>query len=207
VVFEHRSRRVSLQELMADRTGAERWWVGARPANPVGIALSASLVAPLLFGGPMPMDPAVIRPGPTFWIWVYRDYEWTDCRQTPWEISVRTCRHFVERSRDVSAIGPDGFIVERPDFLRGTGLTFYLFPYAEQRAAPGDPVSIACRDFMQFYNCENRSLRWGYFVKPGIFLRYQYAIMKPHQPDMRAIDDVFRTAALRFLLGDGADAR
>jgi len=100
-VFEHRSGRVSLRELMADRTGAERWWAGARPANPVGIALSASLVTPLLFGGPMPMGPAAIRPGPRFWTWVYRDPEWTDCRQTLWEHDSRKCRHFVERARRV----------------------------------------------------------------------------------------------------------
>lgn len=202
VVFQHGARDVPLQQLIADRPTADRWWSGSHPLMPVGIALSTRLVVPLLFEGPDAVDPRTIYPGPHFWIWVYQDHEQAACRRPLYDFIRRDCEYFIERSRDASAFSPDGFVVERPAMLRGTNQTYYVFPESEGRVARGDPAYIACQTLWGNYRCENGSSRWGYFLRPGIFLRYAYATSMPKQRDMRRIDDAFRAAALRFLLDD-----
>lgn len=200
VVFSHRERDASLQEVVANRADAEAWWGPAHPTNPVGIVLSPRLVWRELFDGPQALERGSVRPSERFWIWVYREHDWTDCRRSQFSGARRQCDHFVERSRDVAAIGPGGFIVDRPTFLRGTSQTYYVFPESDQRVAPGDPAYIACQPLWGNTWCENGSLRWGYFLRPGIFLRYGYATQQPNPHQMRRIDDAYRAAAEAFLL-------
>jgi hypothetical protein len=85
--------------------------------------------------------------------------------------------------------------------LRGTSKTYHLFPEHERRAAPGDPAHVACLDMSRSLLCENGSaLRWGYFIRLGIILRYQYSMSRTNPQDMRAIDTAFRTVVERLLL-------
>lgn len=206
VVFQHGNRDVPLRDVIADRAGMERWWSGSGPTMPVGIALSMNLVRPLLFDGPAPLDRTALWLGPAFWVWVYQDPTRTECTRQEREIDRRACAFFLERARDEAAINAEGFIVEQPAMLRGLGSVFHLFPERERRAAPGDPARIACTEFPQAFFCENgSSIRWGTFIRPGLFMRYQYSMKKIHRQDMRRIDDAFRAVVDRFVLEDAAE--
>jgi hypothetical protein len=190
-------RQATLQEVIADRAAAEAWWAPPNPTLPVGITITSRLVEPLLYEGPAPVDRNSMRPYPVFWIWVYQDPGRTYCASREWPGDHRICSYFIDRARDEAAIGPEGFIVEQPAMMRGTGKTYFVFPEREGRAAPGDPAHIACVD-LGSYLCENGSAgSWGYFIRPGIFLRYQYSMSKTNRQDMRRIDDAFR----RFFRG------
>ncbi len=206
VVFQHGPRDVPLHEVIARPEEMRRWWAPSDPTMPVAIALAPRLVTPLLFEGPAAVDRAAVSAWSPFQLWVYRQHERTYCAYTT--IDRQICPFFIERARDEAAIGANGFIVERPAMLHGTGKTYYLFPERERRAAPGDPAHIACRELPQSLWCMNGTAgRWGTFIRPGIFLRYQYSMSRTNPQDMRAIDTAFRTVVEGLLLDEAPATR
>jgi hypothetical protein len=201
-------RQATLQEVIADRAAAEAWWAPPNPTMPVSISVPTRLVEPLLFEGRAPVDRNAVRLAPAFEIWVYRDPKRTYCAHQQFESGRRICDYFLERSRDEAAIGPEGFIVERPAFLRGTHQTYYVFPDRERRAPEGDPAHVACQEFSTSFLCESGTARGrGSFVRPGILLHYQYSISKTDGQDMRRIDDAFRAFFARHFIEHTADVR
>jgi hypothetical protein len=197
-------RQATLQDVIADRAAAEAWWAPPNPTMPVGITIASRLIEPLLFEGPAPVDRNAVRLTPAFQIWVYRDPNRTFCGSTEWEMFRRDCEYFLARSRDEVAIGSDGFVVERPPFLRGTSKTYYVFPERERRALPGDTAVIECLEFPGSFFCESGTsgVARGPFLRTGILLNYTYSMSKTNRQDMRRIDDAFRAFFARHFIED-----
>ncbi len=193
--------QATLQEVIADRAAAEAWWT-----HGLAIIVPSRLVEPLLFEGPAPVDRNAVRLTPAFEIWVYRDPTRTFCGSVEWEGFRRHCAYFLERSRDEAVIGSDGFVVERPPFLRGTSKTYYVFPERERRALPGDTAVIACLEFPGSFFCESATsgVGRGPFLRRGILLNYTFSMSKTNRQDMRRIDDAFRAFFARHFIEDDA---
>lgn len=199
VVFQHGGRDVQLRDVIAQPSEMRRWWAPSHPTMPVAIALSANFVMPRLFEGASPVNQAAVAIWSPFWVWIYREHGTTYCEYAT--IDRQFCSFFLARSRDDTAINRNGFIVEEPEALRGIGRIYYLFPERERRAPPGDPAHIACRNLQQSLWCMNGTARrWGSFIQPGIFMRYQYSMSQANPQDMRAIDTAFRKVVTNLLL-------
>jgi hypothetical protein len=201
-------RTASLQEVIADRAAAERWWGGSDPNMPVGIEVSRPLVTPFLHGDEGVLDRDAMRLGPIVSVWVYQDRARTVCQprdSITWPGDSRACDYFRARSRDVAAQNENGLIVTTPSFLRCTGNTYFVFPEDEQRTPSGDTAHISCIELGDFLNCQNNSARRrGYFITPGIFVRYEYFISRDHVFEMLRIDDAFRAFLARHFIEDDA---
>jgi hypothetical protein len=198
------ARTATLDEVIADRAAAERWWAGPFVSRPVTIVLPASLAEPLFYGSTAAVDRGAVQPDPMFIIEVYRDPARTHCNSREFESQRRACDLWLSRSRNASAMNPEGFIVDR----RGPGETYYFFPEHERRSQAGDPTHIRCVEYPGSFICGNGTVGAdGYYLWPGIVLRYRYFMSKTDRQDMRRIDDAYRAVAARFFLGDAGEGR
>ncbi len=145
--------QATLQEVIADRAAAEAWWT-----HGLAIIVPSRLVEPLLFEGPAPVDRNAVRLTPAFEIWVYRDPTRTFCGSVEWEGFRRHCAYFLERSRDEAVIGSDGFVVERPPFLRGTSKTYYVFRSARDVRCQETRQSLHVSNFLGRFSVKAQHL-------------------------------------------------
>lgn len=119
----------------------------------------------------------------------------------------RACEHFTRLAHEPPALDAHGFIVDRPDFLRGTGFTFYVFPAAERLSAMGEPVFLGCEDVLRFCRSGIAHLGDGYFVRPGIRLLYQFGTHDRPEAGWREADAQFRAVVDDILATDPPGSR
>jgi hypothetical protein len=120
----------------------------------------------------------------------------------------RLCEHFALLARNPPALDEDGFVVDRPEFMRGLASTFYVFPAAERLSATGEPVFFRCHDGLKFCRNGVDHLHDGYFVRSGIRLLYQFSAHPlPPKAEWRDIDARFRAVLDDIILADGSAPR
>lgn len=189
----------SLAEVVADRAAAERWWAGPFSNRPVSIFIQGTGAESWFYDGPASSSGRAPRPQVSFALEVYRDRARTHCNSQEFEIGRQYCTTMLDRSRNVAAADASGFIIDR----RGSGIRYFWFTDQEQRSQPGDPTYIRINSWPSSFQYENGAgIMPGYFLYPGVVIRYRYVISKENQVDIRQIDDLFRATAARFYLGE-----
>lgn len=192
------ARSASLADVVADRAAAELWWAGPFSDRPVSIFVQGTGAESWFYDGPASSG-RVSRPEVLFALEVYRDRARTHCNSQEFESGRRYCATMLDRSRNVAAADASGFVVDRRD----PGIRYFWFTDQEQRSQPGDPTYIRINSWPSTFEYRNGAGdREGYFLFPGVVLRYRYITRKENQVDIRQIDDLFRATAARFYLGE-----
>lgn len=129
-----------------------------------------------------------------FQIGFYGDRSRTACGGPPprYETYRRMCERFARLAHEPPALDAFGFVVDRPDFLRGAHFTFYVFPAAERLSATGEAIFFGCHSTLSFCRNALDHLGDGYFVRPGVRLLYEFGTIDRPEAEWRQADAQFR---------------
>ncbi len=142
----------------------------------------------------------------TFRIGLYADRMATACEGH--NVPMRqACHRFAQLAQDPPALEEDGFVVDRPDGLRGLGSTFYIVPAAERLSVTGEPIFFQRHDVLGFGRNGFSHLWDGYFVRPGVRLLYQFTVRHHSKSTWRQVDARFRAVLDDILVTDQGVAR
>jgi hypothetical protein len=119
----------------------------------------------------------------------------------------RMCERFARLAHEPPALDAHGFVLDRPDFLKGLSSTFYLFPAAERLSATGEPVFFRCHNTLGFCRSALGHLGDGYFVRPGVRLLYEFGTYRRPEAEWREADARFRAVVDDILIDAGPETR
>jgi len=141
----------------------------------------------------------------TFRIGLYADRMTTACEGHNGNMR-QACYRFAQLAQDPPALDEDGFIVDRPDLLRGLSSTFYILPATERVSATGEPIFFQHHDVFRWGRSGIGHLWDGYFMTPGVRLLYQFNVRHHPKSAWRQLDARFRAVLDDILVTDEGNA-